>query len=218
MEQKDHENCDTYYLTFPRFSVEWLSMNYAEDRVYGADELRTFYDKSLNISNLDNFWSDVQPTPYDFEFVLHIRCNSLNDFYQIIEQIYPYFNPDLYLRIKEFSFLNIERDIQVTIGDLSPDFLAEIDEESKRYINADIPITCRGYLMRPISNQKIIKEIKTNYFTISNEDTEDISVSIYKTSGAYETSAVPPLDEWEFSTYVGLIDGNSTSAFTSASN
>jgi len=217
MQHKDYENCDKYYLTFPRFSIEWIAMDYAEDRVYGADELRRFYDKELGLSNLDSFWSDVQPTPYDFQFTLHVRANSLTDFYQIVEQIYPYFNPDLYLRIKEFSFLNVERDIQVSIGSLAPDFLTEIDEESKRYIHADIPITCRGYLMRPISDQKIIKEIKTRFYT-NDDDNNSIEVSNYSTSGAYETSAIPPLEEWEYSNYAGEKDNLSVSGFTSATN
>lgn len=219
LQQKNFENCDEYYLTFPRFSVEWIGMDYASDRVYGADELRKFYDKDLGLSNLDEFWTDINPTPYDFQFTLHIRTNSFNDFSQIIEQIYPYFNPDLYIRIKEFSFLNIERDIQVTIGSLTPDFLNEIDEESKRYINADIPIICKAYLMRPISNARVIKEIQTRFnIEDTKEDSSTINVSQYSTSGAYETSAIPPLDQWEFERYVGIKDGFSVSGFTSASS
>jgi hypothetical protein len=218
MQHKNHEECDSYYLTFPRFSLEWTGMDYASDRVYGADELRRFYDKTLGLTNLDEFWQDVNPTPYDFQFTLHVRTNSLTDFYQIIEQIYPYFNPDLYLRIKEFSFLNIERDIQVTIGSLAPDFLTEIEEDSKRYINADIPITCRAYLMRPISNAKIIKEIKTRFLIDNGVDNIVTSASDYSTSGAYETSAIPPLDQWEYDQYVGIKDEYDVSGFTSATN
>lgn len=220
MTQKEHENCDKYYLTFPRMGLSWNSMDYASDRVYGADELRHHYDKEIGLQNMESFWEDVNPTPFDFGFTLHVRTNSFKDFVQIIEQIYPYFNPDLYLRIKEFSFLNLERDIQVTIGSMSPDFSTELSQDQKRRVNCDIPITCKAFLMRPLSNLKIIKEIKTRYYTDQINDDSIIAqiISSYDTSGAYETSAIPSASLWDYSTSAFDLDDLSVSAFINASN
>jgi hypothetical protein len=106
--RKEGEEAKRYYLQLPRLAMTLDSFNYSQTRSTGVNELRYFFDKNTDLDDLDTFFSDVQPTPYDLNFTLHLRTESMDDFSQIVENILPYFNPALYLRIKEFDFLSIE--------------------------------------------------------------------------------------------------------------
>lgn len=196
--QAQRESGKKYYPTLPSIQVELTSLSYDSDRATGVNELRQFYDPIL-LSAADDFWSDVQPTPYNFNFTVQIKTESISDFSQIIENILPGFNPSLQLRVKEFNFLNIERNLKVIhSGDVPLDYPQEMGEEDHRYINSNLNFTVHGYLYRPVSKDYIIKFIHTNYFY--NNDT--INKETYSTSGM-DISAAPP----ENYLYSELIDG-----------
>lgn len=192
-----------YYLQLPRVALTLDGFNYSQDRATGVNELRYFYDNQLDISSLDEFYEDVQPTPWDLTFNLHIRTEAMDDFCQIVENILPYFNPALYLRIKEFDFLNVERDLQVIIQGLEPEFTEIQEENEKREVNGIIPFTVAAWMYRPISNQKVIKEIQTRYFisTPSGLVTSgsNLLVEQYNTSGFGDVSAVPSTSAFSYS-------------------
>ena len=83
----------------------------------------------------------------------------------IVENIIPYFNPTRTLRIKEFSFLNLERDLKVNLdGAVAVEFSDDISDEEMRFINGTISFTVDSYLYRPTDTAKLIKIIKTRIF------------------------------------------------------
>jgi len=189
---KESESGKEYYIKLPGLAVTLDGVNYASDRATGVNEERFFYDVDMGLDNLTEFYSDVQPTPYDFSYSLHILTESMDDFSQIMENILPYFNPSLDLRVKEFSFLNVERDLKVSQVGISTEFLDPQSENEKRYVNGSIQFTVKGYMYRPVSSAKIIKEIESKYFVNGVDiDTSrsDILVSSYNTSGFNDTSA-----------------------------
>ena len=188
---KERENNQKYYLTIPRLALVLNGITYSSERAVGANETRHWLNSTVGLDNSDTFWEDYQPTPYDFNYTLFVRTDSLTDFSQIMENILPYFNPSLYLRLKEFSFLNIERDLQVTLESVNPDFTPEQSDDITRMVNADISLIVKGFMYRPISSKKIIKVIQSQYF-IYEGDIEDTVLSDYfNTSGAEALSAAP---------------------------
>lgn len=186
--QVQRESGKKYYPSFPSILVELTGITYDADRATGVTELRQFYDQAL-LSAHDQFWSDVQPAPYTFSFTVQVKTESMSDNSQILENILPAFNPSLHLRVKEFSFLNIERNMKVQLGDVSYDYPQEMSEEDSRYINSTMTFTVDGYMYRPVSQSHIIKYIKTNYWY--NNDA--INKERYSTSGM-DVSATPPSD------------------------
>jgi hypothetical protein len=159
-----------YTMQVPRLALEYTGTHYDSNRTTGTNETRYFYDSLLDINDVDSFFSDVQPAPYNNTFNLHIRTRALDHYNQIIENILPYFNPALYLRIKEFSFLNIERDLQVTLDSITPDFLDIQDNNSVREVNAVLSFTVKGFMYRPISTASIIKKIRFSTFYTDKDD------------------------------------------------
>lgn len=177
------------YPSVPSILLELTGIQYDSDRATSVNEVRQFYDAMTISSASDQFWSDVQPAPYNLTYNLMIRTESMDDFSQIIENIYPGFNPTNMLRVKEFSFCNIERDLKVSISDTSINYPSEMGEEDHRYIDATIPMTVNAFFYRPILEADLIKYIKAQYFY--NNDVSHAEV--YYTSGM-DISATAPTD------------------------
>lgn len=205
----------TYYLQQPRIALTLASITYAGDRAYGVNEWRHWLKETLQLSgnDFDRTFSDYQPTPYDLNFNLAIMTNSTDYFSQIMENILPYFNPKLYLRVKEFSFLNVERDLPVSIGGIPLDFSTDMGETDQRQINASLDLTVEAFMYRPWTYSKIIKVINSRYYintvtvmtsatsamTSGSLLTQSYSTSGYMTSGGTYLSGFNPPTTYDFS-------------------
>lgn len=185
-----------YYEKLPKMALTWTSINYNGERARGVDEHVTYYTQNTKLSDATEFIKNVNPTPYDFGFELEIRTQKLNQFTQILESILPYYNATRYLRVKEFSFLNVERDLKVKLDGISPDFLQEQIEDDRRYVNGTLSFTVEGFLYLPLTNTKVIKEIRTRYYPSYTTGTSALSATAmagYNTSG-WDSSATFPED------------------------
>lgn len=190
------EHNQRYYLQIPRMALSLNGIAYSPERASGVNQWRYWFQDSLGLSegDVDQIVSDYQPTPYDFNFTLDIKTDHIDCFSQILENILPYFNPKLMLRVKEFSFLNIERDLPVSMGGVNPDFSDDMTENDSKHADATINLTVEGWMYRPFVYSKVIKIINSNYY---NYDTgvfwEGFSTSAYQTSAGVlvETSALP---------------------------
>ena len=230
-----------YTISVPRMALTMNGIAYNADRAYGVSEWREWFAETLvDRANVDEVLRDYQPTPWDINYTLHVMTDSMDYFSQIMENILPYFNPALFLRVKEFSFLNIERDLKVTMPGVVPEFVSnEISDDERRYVNATMDLTVESWMYRPFEYSKIIKVIQSKYFVVdasspavsamsatsvsySDFDGMVISADYFSTSGVkytsagdLPTSAVPTSGTYNFSgTY--LDDTKDFAWFTSA--
>lgn len=181
-----------YYQKVPSMAVSIGSISYNSDRATSVNELREFYDDTLEISTIDQFWQDVVPAPYDVVFNLEIYTETYDHLFQIYEQILPFFNPTNYLRIKEFDFLNLERNLRVELTSVDTEYPNEMGEEDSRKFIGKMSFNIHSYMFRPIDYSSIIKYIKTNYFY------DAVNKEHFSTSGL-PSSATPPSDfNWTF--------------------
>lgn len=188
----EEESLERYYQTLPRMAVSVESIEYNPERCVATNELRSFYDP-LSGTEIPLVIRDVEPTPYDITFKMQIKADSQSDFYQILENVLPYFNPSLYLRVKEFSFMSLERDLRVTLESVVPEFSEDIDETNTRVTNGTLTFKIDAYMYRPIDNSKIIKVIDAKYFTAEDLSyvTSASSNEEWSTSGFNALSAAP---------------------------
>ena len=195
---------ERYFLKTPRISIKPTGIVRDAVRAKAANQWR-YWKTGVEISdsNLYKVLSDYEPTPYNFGFEVAIMTRSMDYFYQIIENILPYFNDKMVLRVKEFSFLNIERDLQVSMDGLNLDFSDEMGEFDIRECNGTINFNVEGYLYRPFVWSNVIKIINSDYF-VGDATTEQVPLvtsyhtSAYATSAGniIETSAVPPVSAY----------------------
>jgi len=202
-----------YQISTPRMALVLNGIAYNAERAYSVNSWREWFAQSLELSgtNIDDILTDYQPTPYDMNFTLFMKMDSIDYLSQILENILPYFNPALYLRVKEFSFLNIERDLKVTMTGVVPEFVSnEISETDKRYVNATIDLTVESWQYRPFEYGKIIKFINSKYIvntqsplydTLGSVSAESFNTSavMFTSAGELPTSGVPLSGTYDFS-------------------
>jgi hypothetical protein len=176
-----------YYPKVPSLLMSLDGLSFDSSRSTSVNEPRSFYNPAINVNYIDDFWTDIHPAPYNYSYSLEARTESMDHLFQILENILPFFNPSNHLAIKEFEFLNLERNIAVYLDGISMDYPKEMSEEESRYFNATLTFNVHGYMYRPIDYAKVIKFIKTQYIyqgTMSEN---------YSTSGM-PLSATPPVD------------------------
>ena len=183
------EHNNRYYLQIPRIAIVPNGVVYDPDRATGVNEWRNWMRDKLEVSesDLEEMVSDYQPTPYNFNFTVYIKNDSMDYMSQILENILPYFNPTLMLRVNEFSFLNVERDLPVTLDGVGYDFIEDETAPDTRFVNATMNLTVKGYMYRPFLYSKAIHVINSKYINMPT----DVFMEGYNTSGVMTSGGVP---------------------------
>lgn len=166
---------DDDYIRVPKLALQLDGISYNGTRARGEFVERHFFDPDNNKID-SNVFTDLNPVPYDLSFSLSIKTLSLNHFTQILENILPFFTPERYLRVKEFSFLNVERNIKIRLDGVTQDFLYEQNDPDRRYINGTFTITAEAFLYKPFNPTNIIRTIGAQYIT-SPSDYEELLVT-----------------------------------------
>lgn len=221
--RKEEEQHKRYYSMIPRIGLVLKNFEYDSERATGAHEYREFHDDTISINDVDSFFKDIQPSPYNLNFDMQIKTNSMDHVCQIVEQILPYFNPSLDLRVKEFSFLNIEKNLKVLLNGVNLDFQEELTENDRREINISIGLTVKAKFYKRYTTSSIIKFITSRYYineanTLTNIQSisaspnniltetfrtsgyDSLSVSAFPNPSQYETSGFNPLSDIYFFT------------------
>jgi hypothetical protein len=162
----------TSYESLPKISVKFAGISYDSARQTNPSAERFWLDDAFNLDVNNTLKRDFEPTPYNFDYTVSIHTNSMSDFAQILEQILPYFTPNSFLEINEFTFLNIRRSIQMELVGISPDLPDEYSDDSNSHANVELSFTLKGYMYKPVETTSLIEKIDSKYFI--NGEFEDI--------------------------------------------
>lgn len=164
--RKQQESGKEYYISYPNLVWRFDGMSFDAERFSGQYADRVFYNDTLEDMGFDwkmteQFWSDVQPVPYNINISMELKCDLINDAMDVVEQICTRFSPECYLNIKEFWFFNKRRSIKLTLqGDPSWQIESEsMGEEDKREITVTFNFQAAAYLYKPIKTSNIIDKI-----------------------------------------------------------
>ncbi|AZU98584.1 tail sheath stabilizer and completion protein [Acinetobacter phage vB_AbaM_PhT2] len=119
-----------------------------------------------------NLVSQYNPVPVKFIFELGIYTRHQDDMFQIIEQIWPYFQPHFSTQMKELfgNDITFDRNIRVVLQSLSFDNQIDTDKTTRRRLQTDFIFEVNGWLYPPVAEIK--GEIKTIYLDLfANEKT-----------------------------------------------
>lgn len=145
-------------ITLPRMSFEITGINHNPTRKQ-TNTIRINSPRSSTGSN-----SQYMFAPYDINFELNIYARNVDDGNQIIEQIIPYFNPDLTYTYNLIPSMNISKDIPLTLDSVISNIEYEGNFDSVRYVYWTLSFTMGADFWGPISNPKIIRKVITNIF------------------------------------------------------
>jgi hypothetical protein len=153
----------------PMIAVELESVEYAKERQVNRNHKITAANDGATGYRYYN------PVPYDFTFSVQIAAEYMVDITQIVEQIFPFFTPEAYIRIT-IPELNISGagvggadgvdnlDLKVVYESSQKNATVEIDEANFRVLLWTLTFKVQGYLFSPIEETKSIHTIGINYF------------------------------------------------------
>jgi hypothetical protein len=153
----------------PMMAVELESVEYAKDRQVNRNHKITAFNDG---GDSKRFYT---PVPYDFTFQVQIAAEYMVDITQIVEQVFPFFTPEAYIRIT-IPELNIEGvqeegaagfqnlDLRVVYESSSKEAPVEIDEANFRVLLWTLTFKVQGYLFSPVQDSKNIHHVALNWF------------------------------------------------------
>ena len=134
------------------------------------------YDSSRKLSSYNTIYNSVSGsnssatkmyagTPYNLTFELNIYVRNVEDGTQIVEQIFPYFNPDYTLSMTFIDNTDIKRDVPIILENIS--HVRDEDgpaETTVRTIVWTLTFKMKTYFFGPSSAAKIIRHSEANIY------------------------------------------------------
>jgi hypothetical protein len=132
----------------------------------------------------------VQPAPYNLSFDLYITTANYEDGLQIIEQILPYFNPEIVIKTKDFPTLNIFKDTPVILqGVQFQDNTPDSDYTEARDLEWTLSFVVKTYFYCP---SQIGQKLITNAVFTMNETQSSVTINSATDSQGLLTALLTP--------------------------
>jgi hypothetical protein len=132
----------------------------------------------------------LNPVPYDFPFTLRLWVKSLDDAFQISEQILATFMPELNTQIIDIPEINLVSSVPVILEGNEKLDEYEGSFGDFRVIEWEFNFTMKGYIYRGLSaagSDKVIKQVNSLLYQMGNNN-DDVLITDLQ-------SVVDPLDE-----------------------
>jgi len=145
--------------TLPRMGYTLESWMFDPDRKKNTAE---------RLSHSTEGWNkfQFQKVPYDLNITLGILVDQLDDLYQIIEQIVPWFDPKLVVSMKINDDLQTNDDVSIMLNSSDPNINFEGSFEDVKVIEASLNFTVKSYMYRRTNVGKPILTVDVDVLNI----------------------------------------------------
>lgn len=149
-------NLDNHtYVSLPRLSFEITGMDYDPTRKVA----RTNY---LTCSDGTSMSRTYAPVPYNIEISLYVLTKTQEDALQIVEQILPFFTPELTMSLRAVPEAGVVMDIPVILNNVSINDEYDGDFETRRFITYTLNFTLKANMFGPVSQGGAINRVTVN--------------------------------------------------------
>lgn len=150
----------SYDTTLPLMGFEITSIKFAPER--HLNPLSKIHDVS---STRDEYM--FNRVPYDYQFSLYIAARRFEDSLKIVEQIIPFFTPELTIAINDKEDFSMQTNVPIVLNDATFNIDYEGSFNTKRTITWTLDFTVKGYLY---SNVRAAERIKQSIVELYNTD------------------------------------------------
>lgn len=145
------------YTTLPRMSFEITGFSYDPVRKINRNSYITCSDP-VDGSIKRTF----APVPYNIDISLYVLTKTTEDGLQIIEQILPFFSPELTMALRVVPESNIITDVPVILNSMSLNDEYDGDFETRRFVTYTLNFTIKALMFGPVTNASIINRVFVN--------------------------------------------------------
>lgn len=145
----------------PRLAVSMVGLTYDPARHVGKSMVINDFTNNP-ASSEKNIWA---PVPYNLDLEVTAVAKNVNDLFQIMEQIIPFFSPSLSLNVKLIEGKPSES-VSLVLNSVSPELEEEITETDERVFKMTFSFYLKAnYYLPQRLDRKIVKEIDINIMT-----------------------------------------------------
>lgn len=144
----------------PRMSVQLTGITYDTQRKVPKALKISDYDASYSTAERKNVFA---PVPYNLEIDLTAITKNVNELFQIIEQIIPFFTPSLSLDIKVFDD-KVSESVPIVLSSTSVDLPEETSEMDERIFTATFSFVMKTNYYLPKRIDKLVTNVTDNLF------------------------------------------------------
>lgn len=169
-EEKDVEQ--RVLISLPRIGYEVTGLQYDSSRKINK---MTQY-RACTPTLAGNYLSAFAPVPYNIQFGLYVMTKTLDDMYQIVEQILPFFAPQYTLTVNIIPKLDIKLDIPITLNGIDINDSYEGPMENRREVVATLTFTAKAEFLGQINDDasngiitKVITKIDPQYGDLARQ-------------------------------------------------
>jgi len=199
------ESGDRRDQVLPMMAINLENVEFSSDRQVNRNA------KIEALSEGSNSTQFFNPVPYDFSFSLQIAAEYMVDVTQIVEQIFPFFTPEAWIRvtIPELSIDGLANkdqsgsdklELRVTYEGSSKESPVELDEAGYRVLLWKLDFKVQGYLFSPITESKPIHKVIQSYYITEDAWNRQVSDNVNEPAelgssamhGVTSASYIPP--------------------------
>lgn len=203
-------------INLPRMAFELSGMTYDTLR-----KVSNHNDHFYGVPN--NLVSRVKMAPYNLDFNLHLFVRNIEEGYQIVEQILPYFTPDYSITVEFLQTGSLKLDVPIVFNGITFDETnSDGDAQSTRVITFTLNFTMKGYILGPARSTTIIDDVRSNVYgmvaetlSLTGGNGQDFRLNelVYQGNTIEEASAVGYVKAWSnASNTISLFDVNGSFA------
>lgn len=148
-------------ITLPRMGFEMSGVEY--DSVRKTNTMVKIIDPSTQQAKY--MYNRV---PYNINFDLHIATRKLDDSFRIIEQILPYFTPELTVKILDKEDYGISTNVPIVLNNPNFEIDAEGTFDDRRMIFWTLSFTAKAYLYAATRDTGLIKKTTVDLRNLNN--------------------------------------------------
>lgn len=153
-------------ITLPKIGYQMTAMYYDTERKLANRRYFKFRE-----TDADTASKIYVPQPWNFAFEVSIIAKSQDDMFQIVEQILPFFGPDLVFSMKTMSTPPVKFDVPISLVGVTPSDNYEGSFEDRRMIIYTMQFLLKGYMFGPVrTGGSIIKQIDVSLFDFGQLD------------------------------------------------
>lgn len=159
--------------TLPRMGFELTSLEYAPERKTNTME------KIVEVDG-DSTKYMFNRVPYNLGFSLYIATRKLDDAFRIVEQILPYFTPELTVKIIDKGDYNISTNVPYILTSTNFEITSDgSPEDDQRSVVWELNFTAKAYLYAATRDSGVIKKTIVDINnTISDQFLEQYVASV----------------------------------------
>lgn len=180
----------------PRLSFEMTSLTRDSSRAIVPIQYN-----ARDTADRENRFKQFVQTPYNMGFQLSLITNDEDDAWQVLEQICPYFQPELTFNTNLVTDMQYAHNVVIVLDGLRLSQPYEGTLEERRIISWDLDFTLKGYIYGPVERQGLIKKsiarlrIPTGHDLISLDDILNTPpAEVYTVCGGLTADGQPTFD------------------------